>query len=243
LTQEVALGLIFFLGAFTMSFAGFGLSMVTVPLLTLFWPMKMAVAVQFPYVWGLFIYQAWRYKVHLSWQELRPLAGAATVGILVGTFLLCRLPEAILIRMLSAVIALAVLINFSPVGKKAAPRYTNNPWWGRICGFFSGAFLGAYTIGGPPAVLYIMSIVKDARKAKGLMAAYFSVQFLFLAVIYCIAGLFSWEGLKHSLMFAPAIVLGSIAGFWAFGKASNRTYSQTVNALLIGIALYLWIGV
>ena len=241
MNQDIALGLIFFVGAFTMSFAGFGLALVVVPLLTIFWPVKMAVAVQFPFVWGLFIFQAWYYRKYISWQEIKPLAWSGVVGIVIGASLLYRLPETILIRLLASLIALAVLVNLSPLGHRVSAAYKNNTWWGRICGFVSGSFLGAYTIGGPPAILYITATVKDPMKAKALMAIFFSFQIGLVAIFHLVAGLFTWEWIKLSAVFAPIVAAGSAAGFWAFARAhSQRAYFLTVNFLLLGISIYLW---
>ena len=53
----LALAPIFLVSAFTMSFAGFGFAMVSVPLLALLLPLHQAVALQFPYCLILFLYQ------------------------------------------------------------------------------------------------------------------------------------------------------------------------------------------
>jgi uncharacterized membrane protein YfcA len=60
--NDAAMVLIFFTSAFVTAFAGFGFAMVSVPLLALLLPVKLAVALQFPYSMGLFMYQAWHYR-------------------------------------------------------------------------------------------------------------------------------------------------------------------------------------
>jgi uncharacterized membrane protein YfcA len=237
---ELALGLIFAASAFTMSFAGFGLALIAVPLLSLILPIKMAVPVQFPYLWGLFIFQAWHYRQYVDWRETKPLIVGSLVGITGGTLLLYHLSEAILIRALSIFIAGTVLFNLTPAGKKTIARYANNPWWGRICGFLSGAFLGAYTIGGPPIVLYIMSITDNPQKTKGTLGTFFSFQLIYVAVAYYVLGVFTWEGIKITGQYTPLVLLSCLAGFWAFGKASSQVYRRVVDILLLATSFMLW---
>jgi hypothetical protein len=238
---ELALGLIFLVSAFTMSFAGFGYALVSVPLLALFLPIQEAVALQFPHCMALFMYQAWHYRRHFSWQEMKPLALGAGVGMVAGAWLLYQLPGEVLKRALAVFIAAVVVFNLTPAGRRFAVRHATHRWWGRFCGLVSGAFFGAYTIGGPPAALYITSVTADAKKAKSFLASFFSVQFVLIAVVYAWTGLLSWRGLGFSAAYGPVVALGSVAGFWAFGRASNRVYRRVVDLMLLATALLLWL--
>jgi len=224
-----------------MSFAGFGFALVSVPLLAIFLPVKMAVILQFPYCMGLFMYQAWHYRKHFSWAPMQPLFLGTILGLTVGTFLLYHLPESLLKRILASFIALFVLFNISSASRRLAERNVNHLWLGRICGFISGSFLGAYTIGGPPVVVYVSLITKDPLQAKSFMATFFSILFVVLAIVYGAAGMFSYENFKTTLMFSPVVILGSVAGFWAFRYASNRMYYRAVNLLLLLASVALWL--
>lgn len=238
--ELLALGLIFMVSGFTMSFAGFGFAMVSVPLLALLLPIKDAVALQFPYCLALFLFQAWHYRAHFAWSLMRPLVLGSALGLAIGTFMLYSLPDVALKRALAGFIAVAVLLNALPAGRRLAVRYAQSPWWGRFCGFICGSFLGAYTIGGPPAALYIMSVTEDPRKAKSFLATFFSAQFVLIALVYAMGGMFSWEGLRDSLIYSPAVIAGSALGFWAFAKASNHLYRHVVFAMLLITAVALW---
>ncbi|MEW5911590.1 MAG: sulfite exporter TauE/SafE family protein [Thermodesulfobacteriota bacterium] len=240
MSHELALALIFLLSAFTMSFAGFGFALVSVPLLALFLPIKEAVALQFPYCLGLFMYQAWHYRAHFDWRQMRPLFLGTALGLTLGAYLLYHLPEVTLKRSLAAFIAAVVAFNALPTSKLFMARIAQNPWWGRACGFISGSFFGAYTIGGPPAAVYIMSVTDDPLKAKSFLASFFTIQFILIGFIYGAAGMFTWPGLKTSLIYSPVVALGSLAGFWAFGKASTTLYRQVVAVMLLLAAAMLW---
>ncbi len=238
---DAALSLIFLVSAFTMSFAGFGFALLAVPLLSLFMPVREAVAIQFPYLFALFAYQAWHYRKHLHWSDMKPLAAGVVLGTLLGLTLLYRVPGAGLKKALAILtLALVALMNLSLSDGRLMARWAKNPWWGRFCGLLSGVFFGAYTMGGPPAILYILSVEKDLRRAKSFIASFFTPQFLAIAAIYGYTGLITPESLRISLTFAPLVAAGSAAGFYAFKKASPRMYKRVIHLVLVGTAIALW---
>jgi uncharacterized membrane protein YfcA len=238
--EQLALAAIFLVSAFTMTFAGFGFALISVPLLALLFPVQTAVALQCPYCMLLFVYQAWHYRKHFCWQDMRPMFWGSVAGLTLGSYLLYQLPEVALKRSLALFIVAVVAFNWSKWSKGSAAGWVHSPWWGRVCGFLSGSLLGAYTIGGPPAVVYIASRNYDPMRAKSFMASFFSAQFVFVMSIYAYTGLFTAESLKTSALYSPVVVLGSLAGFWIFNKASNHTYRVVVQIMLLAAAVALW---
>ncbi len=240
---NLAIAIIFAISAFTMSFAGYGFALVSVPLLAVFMPVRQAVALQFPYCFALLTYQAWHYRKHFFWKDMKPMAAGVALGIVIGTFLLYHLPGVVLKRALAVFIGMVVLLNLTPAGQRLVTRYGQNPWWGHLCGFLSGSFLGAYTIGGPPAVLYILSVQSDPSRMKSFLASFLFLQFIIIALIYSFTGIMNRESIVASIAFVPAVVAGSAAGFFAFRRASTRVYQRVVNLLLLSTSVALWWGV
>jgi uncharacterized protein len=240
---EIVLALIFFLSAFTMSFAGFGFAMISVPLLSIFFPVKEAVVIQFPYCMGLFMYQAWHYRKHFCWSPMQPLLLGTVSGLFLGTFFLYYMPETILKRMLALFIVLIVIFNLISARHKIEVQSFKSPWFGRICGFISGSFLGAYNLGGPPVVMYFRTITNNSLKAKSYMAAFFSILFMVIAVVYGVTGMFTLESLRTTLLYLPSVLLGSATGFWVFHRASNSVYNMVIDMALLLISVVLWINV
>ncbi len=238
---ETAMALIFFVSAFVTSFAGFGFALISVPLLALLLPVKLAVALQFPYSMGLFFYQAWRYRDHFQWEYARPFFGGALAGLTLGAFVLHYLPEVQLKRLLAVIVALVVLVNLSGAGRQISARFSKSPWLGRTCGVVSGSFLGAYNVGAPPMVIYIRSISEEPLVIKSFIATVFSIQFAILTVVYGVTGMFTWKGLGTSAAFLPVVLLGALIGFWLFRHASNRSYRLAVDVVLLLAAVILWI--
>lgn len=237
---EISTGLILSLSGFTMSFAGFGFALVSVPLLALLIPVREAVALQFPFCFALFAYQAWHYRKHFFWADMKDIVWGFVVGIGIGTTLLHYLPESVLKKALAVFIASVVLFTMAPAGQRFRLKHARNPWWGHCCGFLSGSFFGAYTIGGPPAALYILSTQGDPLRVKSFLASFFSLQFMIISVIYSMTGLITWESLKTSIPFTPVVIAGSALGFYAFRRASARIYQKIVDWMLLATSLALW---
>ena len=232
-----------FVSAFTMSFAGFGFAMISVPLLCFFFPVETAVVLQFPYCMGLFMYQAWHYRSHFSWQPMKPMMAGTIVGMVLGTFFLYHLPDVFLKRALSLFIIIVVLYNTAARRWEFPLKQLKSPWFGRICGLFSGSFLGAYNIGGPAAILYFRTVTGNSLKAKSFIASFFSIIYLLLIFLYGMAGFFSLEIFKASLVYMPVVIAGSIVGFEAFRHTSNALYNRLVDVALLIISLVMWAGI
>lgn len=226
-----------------MSFAGFGFAMISVPLLTIFFPVKEAVALQFPFCMGLFMYQAWHYRKHFSWPLLHPLLLGTVIGVFVGTFFLHYLPEALLKRILALFIILIVIYNLISARQSFKVKRFEGPWFGRICGFISGSFLGAYNLGGPPVVMYFRTITNNPLRAKSYLSSFFSILYVLLAVVYGATGMFTLQGLRTTFLYLPAVVLGSATGFWVFHRASSSIYNIVIDVALLMISVAIWSSV
>ena len=82
------------LSSFTFGFAGFGFSLMAVPLLALALPLKEAIAIQFPLMAALSVYRtAWHYGRATSFKGLWLFFACAFVSLPLGLFALNQLPE------------------------------------------------------------------------------------------------------------------------------------------------------
>ncbi len=238
---EFAIALIFFVSAFTFSFAGFGVSLVAVPLLALLLPTKTAVIFQFPYAICVVAYHAWRFRGQMMWSLFWPLVIGAAAMMPIGMLALSRLPDFYLKPALGSFLVLAVIANRTSWGKRAAQRFKASKGWGVFWGALSGIFQGAYTTGGPPAVIFVRATVAEPAAAKGVLGTYFTFLYSSMAVLYGVGGLFSWQLFFKALWYGPLVILGIVLGAWAFRKVSNAGYLLVVDVLLLLAALMLWL--
>lgn len=228
------IAIIFVISAFTMSFAGFGFALVATPLLALCMPTMTAVALQFPFCVILFAYQAWHYRRFFHWTDVKPVAASALVGLVLGVMLLRQAPDALMKQILGLFIILILLLNIF-TSRQPQRRFTG-PWWGHLCGLLSGLFVGAYTIGGPTAALYILMVQDDPRRVKAFMAWFFTLQFICITGVYVYTGVVTLQSLETSVRYTPFVLAGTIAGFYTFGRVSAHGYRVFMQLILLGAA-------
>lgn len=237
----VAVVVILGLAAFTFSFAGFGFPWVALPLLSLVMPVREAVVFHYPFVLALVIYHAWRFRGHITWRRHWAVLAGAAVGMPLGVWFLLKLPEAGLRKGLAIFIVLSVLALSLEQGRSLIGRIASSPWGAALIGLVSGWLQGAYAIGGPPAVLYIMASAKVPEEIKGFLGVYFTFICIVSASLLGLGGLFSLHWLKMSLYFSPAVIGGVMLGAWAFRKASRVWFRRVVYAMLVAAAVLLWL--
>lgn len=231
-----------FIAAFAFSFAGFGFGLVSVPLLALVVPMKMAVAIQFPFSFLLVLLNAWRYGSALKWQDLKPLTIGSAIAIPLGVFSLNWFPEIVMKRALAIFIVLTVVNARNKWGYKIIHSFASTTTGGVILGIISGWFSGAYTTGGPPAVIYATTKFSDPEKAKGVMGLYLFIINIPIMFLFWFADVLTLDTLKTSFMYTPVVVVGFLAGAVILKRVSYRGYMLGVHLLLLIAAGMLWFG-
>lgn len=151
-----------------------------------------------------------------------------------GMISLYYFPEGTMKKFLAVFMVLAVAVNC------LKGMYIFRRAWAVFFGVISGWFQGAYTIGGPPAVVYIMSSRPSLPQAKGLLGAYFSFLYLVTAGMYGARGIFAVEWLLNSLYLSPAVAAGVLLGTAASKRLIPETYRMVVNGLLLFASVLLW---
>ena len=218
-------------GSFVFGASGFGFGVLTVPLLGIVLPIKDAIALQLPYAYLVAIVAAWHYRPYLAWRAMWPLLGGSLVALPLGVAALQYLPE----RPMKYLLALFIIATIAVSGHKFFRRL-HNPWgFGAVSGFFQGA----YTTGGPPAMLYLLRACSDPRAVKGTNGLYFAFLYGATTALYAGSGVVSGEILAQAAWFAPAVLAGGLLGYWAGNRLNFRQYAFLVNGLLLATALLL----
>jgi len=159
-----------------------------------------------------------------------------------GVFSLGWFSETIMKHTLAVFIVLTVLSARGPWKGDSINRLASSPWGGTLLGMISGWFMGAYTTGGPPAVIYATAIFPDAKKAKGLMGSYFFLANLALMILFWYTGLMTMDTLKQSFVHSPAVICGFLLGALLLKRLSHKSYMMGVHFLLLVAAVMLSVG-
>jgi uncharacterized membrane protein YfcA len=143
--------LVICLAGFAQGLSGFGFGLVAISLLPLSMNLKEAAALTALLnlvVCGMTFYSI---RAHFCWRRGWSLVVGACLGVPVGVYVLVQCNEAVLLRILGAVMLLFAVNELVLSRVKKIPV---SPRLGLPFGLVSGGLSGAFSIGGPPAIAF-----------------------------------------------------------------------------------------
>jgi uncharacterized protein len=220
-----------FVAAFIRGFTGFGLAVVGVPLLSLFFapaeivPSIMILAILaglqlLPKIWS-----------SVDWKLLLPTVLGAAIGTPLGTWLLAGVPA----NVMRVLIGVAVLAASFAV--QLGFRFARRPHGGVSAGFgvVAGLTGGAAAMPGPSVIFLFLAVPIAHEAGRASLILFFQVSAMMSAVSAAVAGLLELHSLILGAMLVPAMLVGNWLGDRVFDKASAKTYRRVVVLLLAGL--------
>jgi uncharacterized membrane protein YfcA len=231
LTTWALSSLCIFVAAFIRGFTGFGLAVVGVPLLSLFFapaeivPSIMILAI----IAGLqLIPKIWR---NVDWKLLLPTVLGAAIGTPLGTWLLAGVSD----NAMRVLIGLAVLAASGAV--QLGFRFAKRPHAGVSASFGAVAGLtgGAAAMPGPSVIFLFLAVPIAHEAGRASLILFFQVSAAMSAVSATFGGLMRVHSLILGGLLVPAMLIGNWLGDRVFDKASAKTYRRVVVLLLAGL--------
>ncbi|MFI4933554.1 MAG: sulfite exporter TauE/SafE family protein [Caulobacterales bacterium] len=237
LDVTLATGLIVLVSAVVQSMTGFGFAVLATPLLVLLWKPVDAVAISMA-LSTLSVALLWpRVRRAERLPIVRTLFLAALVGLPLGLWALTHVELRWLRWAIGAVTlaTVAVLAYGARRQVRDAPAAAPPTVLTVTAGLFAGAFTGALSMPGPPAVMLLMGV----RAPK---TAYRATLTTFALLIYPVGlaamaaeGLISGAVIRQALIQAPVAAIAVYLGDRLHGAVSERQFSG-VSLLLLGLS-------
>lgn len=227
------------LAGFTQGLAGFGSTLVAMPLLAAVLEVRVAVPLGCLLALSLNLALAARMRRHVQRRDLARLLACSLPGMGLGALALGLAPEAALKGLLGAAVLGLALHSL----RSAPPVRGPGPGWVAAAGLVAG-FLGvAIGINGPPVVAWAARQAWSRDALKATLLAYFLLAGLGIVGIQAGQGLVTAQVLKLYGLALPALAVGALAGHACYGRVDDRAFRRVVLALLalVGAAL-LWQG-
>ncbi len=227
--------LIVFVAIFTQSLTGFGLAMVSMPLLA---PVVgLTTAAPLVALVGLTaeVLILAHYRAALDFKAVRRIALASVAGIPVGVWALGQVDEGLVRRVLGLVIGgYAIYALLRPHLPTLA-----HPRWADGLGFAAGILGGAYNMPGPVIVVYGTCRRWPPATFKSNLQGFFLLNSGLVTVTHLAAGNYTPTVWQDFLAALPAIGLGALAGFALDGRLDPDRFRRLVLLMLIVLALTL----
>ncbi|MCP5100356.1 MAG: sulfite exporter TauE/SafE family protein [Chloroflexi bacterium] len=227
--------LIVFLAIFTQTVSGFGLALVSMPLLV--GMMSVKTATPLVALFGLVaeVLLLLRYREAFDLRAVLHLVVASLIGMPVGIWLLDVVDTALITKVLGVLItgyAIYALLKFQ------MPHLTHRIW-AYLFGFLGGMFGTAYSISGPPVIIYGTCRQWPPAQFKGNLQGYFAFISLGTVVAHFLNGNVTAVVWQHFLWTLPGIVLGGLAGVRLDGRINPTRFRQIVLILLVFLGIRL----
>lgn len=233
-SQIIIVG-IFLFAVIVQTVAGFGLGIVSLPLLIPILGIRTAAPivalVNLLAIALIFL----KYRRDFQLRATKPLLIAGAIGVPLGVWGVKNIAEVYTLTALGLlVLGYSLYAFFTP----QVPQI-KHPLWAYGLGFISGICGGAYNSSGPASVLYAHSQRWSQETFKSNLQGYFILNSLVINLTHAFSNNYTPAVFLGFLLALPGIVLGMLVGF-AFSKRINATlFRKLVLALLfiLGIRL------
>jgi uncharacterized membrane protein YfcA len=236
----VAVGLIVTLGYTVYGFTGFGASIVAVPLLAHFLPLRFAVPMMlvFDLLAGFLL--GLKNRSHVDRGELLRLLPFLLTGMVIGAALLAKAPDRWLLVVLGGFVFGYASLNLL---RRSNPALISTKW-AIPAGVAGGVFTALYGTGGPIYTMYLARRLADKSVLRATIGTLILLAALARLVLFTASGFYSQRGLLP-LAFAlvPCALAGYLAGSHLHVRLPARRVAQGIWLLLVAAgASLLWRG-
>jgi uncharacterized membrane protein YfcA len=108
-----------------------------------------------------------------------------------------------------------------------------HPIWAVIAGFLAGLLSGAYSVGGPPAIIYGSCRRWEPQEFKSNLQGFFLVNDTLAIISHGLSGNLTPAVWRNYLLVLPALALGLLAGTALDRYIEPRLFRKVVLILLI----------
>lgn len=222
-----------FFAVFTQCLTGFGAGLVSMAFLPGILGVRTAVPLVALFTCTLELILLIRFRAAFNFRAVWRMALTTLLGIPLGVWALRGLSEKILLPVLGVVMAgyaLYALLNLK------LPRL-EHPAWAYLTGFLSGLLSGAYSVGGPPVIIYGNCRCWEPDEFKSNLQGFFLLNDGLAIVNHAIAGNLThlvWTGYLWAL---PVVALGLLVGAGLDRFLNPQLFRKLVLVILIIMGL------
>jgi uncharacterized protein len=218
-----------FCAGFTQGLAGFGSTLVALPLLALVMDLRLATPVCCILAMTINVVLICRLHGHIQSGAIGLLILAALPGMYVGAHVLRSVPGYWLKGVLALVI-LAFVIHSWRGARRVAPAGRG---FGLVAGFLAGGLGASIGVDGPPIVAWASRQGFDRETLRGTLTAYFLLAGICVVATQFMAGLVTFSVLQLVAVGLPTLAVGLWAGTSRCGKISDVAFGRVILGVLV----------
>ncbi len=229
MTIYMWISLIVFVSAFVGGLSGFGVVLLSIPLLALLFDIKIVIPLVMLIGTSVNIILLIQLHTHLELKKVYPLLLGTIPGILVGVYFLKRVDQELIHWLLGLLLigyAAYNLISLRSFEKGISEE------WAYLFGFFAGCLGGALGAMGPPIIVYMSLTDWDKDKIKATLQAYFGLSGSIVVFIHALNGLITSSVIRFYAVSIPMLILGTFTGSFFYNSIRETSYRIIILVFL-----------
>lgn len=230
--------LIIFLAVFTQAVTGFGVALVSMPLLLLVMDVRLAAPLVALVAGMAELLLLLHYRADLNLRAVIRLIAASLVGIPLGIVALRQLDEGLI----TAVLGLLLIFYALYALLKLRLPQLSHTGWAYGFGFVAGLLGGAYNTSGPPVIIYGACRRWPPAEFKSNLQGFFVVSSYAIIAAHALGGSFTPEVWRSFLVAIPAILLALLIGFQLDKLLNPERFRRLVLVVLLLLGVSLVVG-
>ncbi|MCK3658105.1 hypothetical protein A4G18_05100 [Pasteurellaceae bacterium Pebbles2] len=222
------------LGSFTQGLTGFGLALVSVPLLSLFLDVKIAIPLAGIFGWLVTFPIVWKMRLHIQFKTAFILFIGSLPGSFIGADLLKHLPSELILIAMGIILILSGVYSFR---SNIAIFKSTSSITSSTVGFFSGALGASVGEPGPPVIAYTSMLPWTHDQTKSTLVFFFMLQMIGAIIGFWSKGLLTEYVFSYFIKAIPAFIIGIYLGIFSYQLLHkyNINYHKIIYSLLIVI--------
>ncbi len=227
--EAVVTALAMFLASTVFSATGFGIGMVSTPIMLLVYEPQTAIVVPGTVGFGVGVWiisKSWR---DIPFREILPIAIAALCGAPIAVFILKTADSSVLS------IGIAILIILFAIGSfvKVEREIPYSKQVGILAGFVVGLLLPTSGVAGSLVMLFLMTKNWERQTVRAGMAFFLVMLTAFTVILFALYGLYT----PLRLTLVGIAVIPSAIGFVLGAMLINRLNERAFQHIVIGIII------
>ncbi|MFK5882613.1 MAG: sulfite exporter TauE/SafE family protein [Sulfurospirillum sp.] len=231
----ILIGIILFLCSTVQGIVGFAFNIFAIPLL-IWIGLGLDEAISLTTIPIFFQSATSTYKLrsHVLWKEVGIGTIYRYISIPIGIYML-TLISGFDKSSIKQIVGIAILLVVaSQIYIKIEPKKTINHFWTFVAFFTSGLTLGLVSMGGPPAVIWVMAQRWSAIKTRAFLSALFFLASPLQAVLlYCNFGDRLLSFFVLGLTLSPLVILGTLWGVKLGEFLDREKLKKIILSLLV----------
>lgn len=220
---------------------GFAANVLALPVLSMFLPLKTAVAVLMLIVAVQIVIQAFLYRKNIHWREVGHIVVWTLLGMPIGFVALNVLPELVMKAVLGLFVAATALKGIVDDARGKKPGTFQEKPYHKLLLFFSGLLTGAFGCGGPLMVVYCRNRYRDKDTFRMMQFGAGSIIMTLPCLAYAASGAYTAQGIPYIIVGFVAVAIALRASAAIARRMKTTIFQQLVNVvLLISAVTLMW---